>query len=125
MLDATIRDLGETVVVRCVGRIVLGETETLRKAVVSQSVRQTVMLDLARVDGIDGTGIGSLVFLHGWARAVGIDLQLMNPTRHVREVLELTNLDSVFRILSSEDTAWRHRITVSATDTTAAACQSD
>ena len=103
MLDATIRDLGETVVVRCVGRIVLGETETLRKAVLSQSRRQTVVLDLARVDAIDGTGIGLLVFLHGWAGAAGIDLQLLNPTRLVRELLQLTNLDSVLTILSLED----------------------
>jgi hypothetical protein len=43
MLDETIRDLGETVVVRCVGRIVVGKTETLRKAVLSQSRRRTVV----------------------------------------------------------------------------------
>jgi anti-anti-sigma factor len=120
MLDATIRDLGETVVVRCVGRIVLGETEALRKAVLSQSGRQTVVLDLARVDAIDGTGIGSLVFLHGWARAVGIDLQLMNPTRLVRELLELTKLDSVFTILSLEDVVSSRAVVAPATDATAA-----
>ena len=103
MLDVTIRDLGETVVVRSVGRIVLGEIETLRKAVLSQLRRQTVVLDLARVDAVDGSGIGLLLFLHWWASTVGIDLRLMNPTQLVRELLELTNLDSVFTILSSED----------------------
>ncbi len=112
MLGVTIHDLRETAVVRCVGRIVVGETETLRKAVLSQSSRQTVVLDLARVDAIDGTGIGLLVFLHGWARAVGIDLQLMNPTRHVRELLQLTNLDSVFKILSLDDAVSRHEVVV-------------
>jgi anti-anti-sigma factor len=120
MMGVTIQDLGETAVVRCVGRIVVSETETLRKAVLSQASRRTVVLDLTRVDAIDGSGLGLLVFLQGWARAVGIDLQLINPTRHVRELFELTNLDSVFKILSSEDTVWRHRIAVPATDTTAA-----
>ena len=120
MLGVTIHDLGETAVVRCVGRIVVGKSETLRKAVLSQANRRTVVLDLARLDAIDGSGLGLLVFLHGWARVLGIDLQLMNPTRHVRELLELTNLDSVFRILSSEDTAWSHRTAVPANDTIAA-----
>jgi anti-anti-sigma factor len=119
MLDATIRDLGETVVVRCVGRIVVGETEALRKVVLSQS-RQTVVLDLAKVEVIDATGIGLLVFLHGWPRAIGIDLQLMNPTPLVRELLELTNLDSVFTIRSLEDAASSRAVVVPATDATAA-----
>src|SRR5713101_5876180 len=112
MLSITIHDEGETVVVRRVGRIVVGETETLRKTVLSQSRGQTVVLDLARVDAIDGTGIGLLIFLHGWARAVGIDLQLMNPTRLVRELLQLTNLDSVFKILSFDDAVSRHEVVV-------------
>jgi anti-anti-sigma factor len=119
-LGVTIRDLGETAIVRCVGRIVVGETETLRKAVLSQSRRQTVVLDLARVDAIDGTGIGLLVFLHGWARAAGIDLRLMNPTPFVRELLEVTNLDSVFTILSLEDAASSRAVAEQTTDATAA-----
>jgi anti-anti-sigma factor len=119
MLDVTIRDLGETVVVRSVGRIVLGEIETLRKAVLSQLRRQTVVLDLARVDAVDGSGIGLLVFLHGWASTVGIDLRLMNPTQLVRELLELTNLDSVFTILCSEDGISSRVVAIPAIDATA------
>lgn len=119
-LGVTIHDLGETAIVRCVGRIGVGETKTLRKAVLSQSSRQTVVLDLARVDALDCAGIGLLVFLHGWAGVVGIDLQLMNPTRHVCELLELTNLDSVFKILSSEEPMWISRTADPAVDDTAA-----
>ena len=64
---------------------------------------RTVVLDLTRVDAIDGGGMGALVFLQGWARATEVDLKLMNPTSRVRELFELTNLDSVFEIFSSED----------------------
>jgi len=48
-----------------------------------------------RVDTIYGGRIGLLVFLHGWARAAAIELKLMNATQHMRELLELTNLDSL------------------------------
>lgn len=119
-LGVTIQDLGETAIVRCVGRIGVGETETFRNAVLSQSSRRTVGLDLARLDAIDCAGIGVLVFLHGWAQSLGVDLQLINPTQHVRELLELTNLDSVFKILSSEETVWSPQTSVSATGDTAA-----
>ncbi len=67
-----------------------------------------MILDLARVDAIDGSGIGLLVFLHAWARAGGIELKLMSPTRQVRELLELTNLSSVFEISSSENPVLSH-----------------
>ena len=43
---------------------------------------------------------------------------LARPTRNVRELLELTNLASVFKVLSPEDTAPRHPVAI--TDDTAA-----
>jgi anti-anti-sigma factor len=109
MLSVTIESAGVVAVLRCVGRIVVGdEADTLREAVLSQADRRTVILDLARVDAIDGSGIGLLVFLHAWARAGGIELKLMSPTRQVRELLELTNLSSVFEISSSENPVLSH-----------------
>ncbi len=119
MLGVAIQDSGKTAVVHSLGRIVVGETEALRKAVLAQN-RRTVVLDLTGVDAIDGSGIGLLVFLQGWARAAGVDLQLVNPTRSVRELLELTNLDSVLKILSSEDAASSHAAAVPSADETAA-----
>ncbi len=119
MLGVAIQDSGKTAVVHSLGRIVVGETEALRKAVLAQN-RRTVVLDLTGVDAIDGSGIGLLVFLQGWTRAAGTDLQLMNPTRNVRELLELTNLDSVFKILSSEDALSSHAAAVPSADETAA-----
>jgi len=104
MLNVTIQHSEDMAILRCVGRIVAGdEANILRKAVLSQVNSRTVVLDLTRVDAIDGGGMGVLVFLQGWARATEVDLKLMNPTSRVRELFELTNLDSVFEIFSSED----------------------
>ena len=104
MLRVIIQHLGEMAVIRCVGRIVAGpEADTLREAALSQRQRRAVVLDLAGIDTVDGGGIGLLLFLQGWTRAVGIDLQLLNPAPHIRELLQLTNLDSVFKILFSTD----------------------
>ncbi len=121
MLNVTIQHSEDMAVLRCVGRIVGGdEADILRKAVLSQANRRTVVLDLTRVDAIDGGGMGVLLFLQGWARATEVDLKLMNPTSRVRELFELTNLDSVFEIFSSEDAVSSRPVAVAATHDTAA-----
>ena len=62
MLTVTVDDLGEVVILRCLGRIVRG-TET---AILCTAVRQhghNIILDLRKVDAIDAAGIGLLVSL--------------------------------------------------------------
>lgn len=119
MLNVTIQHSEDMAVLYCVGRNVVGdETNILRKAVLSQANRRTVVLDLTRVDAIDGGGMGLLAFLQGWARATEVDLKFMNPTSRVRELFELTKLDSVFEILSSEDVVSSRPVAVAATHET-------
>jgi anti-anti-sigma factor len=123
MVDVYIQDLGGQVVLRCAGRIVAGrESEILRKAALSQSDARTVVLDLTQVEAIDGGGIGLLVFLQAWAHASGKELKLLNPAPHISELLKLTNLDSVFEILSSEDMALSAEAVRATNDTAAYQC---
>lgn len=93
MLNVTVEDLNNVVVLRCAGRIVRGEETALLCAAGKQHGR-TVVLDLGRVDAIDAAGIGLLVSL----QAAGIYLKLMNPNQNVRETLKLTHLDSIFEV---------------------------
>ena len=57
------------------------------------------MLNLEQVDVIDGGGLGLLISL----QASGICLQLLNPSKHVYELLRLTRLDRAFEIRWSEN----------------------
>lgn len=96
MLHMKGEELGETVILRCAGRIVRGEETSLLCAAVRLRGRD-VIVDLSEVDALDAAGVGALISL----QAAGIYLQLMNPTRAVREVLQVTGMDSVFEILDS------------------------
>src|SRR5258708_30994641 len=99
MLTVTVEDFDEMTVVRCLGRIVRGyDTFVLGSA--AQQGGRNVVLDLTQVDAIDAAGIGALVAL----QAAGVYLKLMNPTRPVREILKLTNLDTIFEICESQST---------------------
>ena len=96
MLTVKIERCGNLVTFRCVGRIVRGQESALLCAAVWEQGRD-VVLDLAGVEAIDAAGIGMLVSL----QAAGIYLKLMNPSRQVREVLRVTQLESVFEICES------------------------
>ena len=91
----------ENVAVLCLqGRIVNGETASLREAVKSQRVG-TLVLDLGRVITIDASGLGLMLELRKQALARGVRFKLTNVTRLVKHVLEVTRLDSVFEIAAS------------------------
>jgi anti-anti-sigma factor len=93
MLTVTVQDSEDGVVLHCKGRIVRGDETAILCAAVGQQ-RRNLTLDLTGVDAIDAAGIGSLVAL----QAAGIYLRLLNPAEQVREVLKVTQVDSILEI---------------------------
>lgn len=103
MLRIAKEHVADTTTVRCFGRIVAGpEADSLQDAVACEADKRLVMVDLAGVDKIDARGLGLLIFLQTLGYALGFELELMNPTARVREVLDLTRLDSVLEISRPE-----------------------
>ena len=104
MLNATAQKLGDSTVLRCQGRIVIGDAYAiLRNEVLRQTHTRTLIFDLAQVDRIDAGGLGVLLGLREWAYSHAIRFQLMNVMNQVEHVLELTKLDCVFEFCSVED----------------------
>jgi anti-anti-sigma factor len=100
MLKVHAKNLGTVAVLCLQGRIVNGETEILRNAVHSVSGAGAILLDLARVSTVDAGGLGVMLELREQAESKGIRFELMNTTKWVNRVLEVTHLDSVFQITS-------------------------
>ena len=98
MLKVHTRKLGDVAVVSVQGRIVNGETASLRQEVDSQSRVNTVLLDLSRVSTIDASGLGLMLEMREEAQSRGMRFKLMNVTNLVSRVLAVTKLDSVFEI---------------------------
>jgi anti-anti-sigma factor len=98
MLKVHAKNLGTVAVLCLQGRIVKGETEILRNALHSVSEVSAVVLDLARVTTVDAGGLGVMLELREQAESKGIRFELMNVTKLVSRVLEVTRLDSVFQI---------------------------
>ena len=88
---------GDTAVVKCHGRLVLGTSEELYQAV-KHLLPQTksVVIDLADLAYVDSMGLGTLVRLYASSRQEGCEFKLLHLGKQLRNVLKLTNLLSVF-----------------------------
>ena len=89
--------------VHCQGRIIFGPEARALTALVADVLPAAgcMVVDLAGVESIDSAGLGELVLLHLWAEAAGHSLKFASPRAQVRQLLELTNLASVFDTYSS------------------------
>ena len=93
---------GNVALVCVEGRIVRGETDELRNAVLAQADGSVVLLNLARVNTIDAGGLGVMLELREETKSRGIEFRLEHVTQLVRQILEITKLDTVFKMSGSD-----------------------
>jgi anti-sigma B factor antagonist len=90
------------------GRITLGEGSVqIRDAIrnlVSQG-QKNILLDLGEVTYIDSSGLGELVAAYTTARNNGAELKLLNLSKKVHDLLQLTKLYTVFDVYDNETVA--------------------
>ena len=110
MLKVYSRNLGDVAVLSLQGRLISGETQSLRDAVRSQSKVSAIVLDLSRVTAIDARGLGVMLELRRQTALDGIRFKLMNVNKFTSRVFEVTHLDSVFEIIPKAEAAISPRI---------------
>jgi anti-sigma B factor antagonist len=96
----TILDLG--------GRITLGEGSVQLRDSVRDLLgkgQKNILLNLGDVNYIDSSGIGELVSAFTTVKNQGGELKLLNLTRKVHDLLQITKLYTVFDIKDDEATA--------------------
>ena len=106
----TTRQVGEVTVVDAVGRITLGEgastfRDTLRD--LAGSGKKKLLLNLADVTYIDSSGIGELVSGFTTLTNAGGQVKLLNLTKRVKDLLQITKLYTVFEVFDDEAAAVR------------------
>ncbi|HET8636845.1 MAG TPA: STAS domain-containing protein [Acidobacteriaceae bacterium] len=90
------------------GRITLGEGSVqLRDAVrdLLAKGQKHILLNLGDVNYIDSSGIGELVSAYTTARNQGGELKLLNLTKKVHDLLQITKLYTVFDVKDDEASA--------------------
>ena len=106
-LQMTTRYVADVAIVECSGRIVLGEeTASMRqyvKALLTQSPH--VVLNLAEVNYVDSSGVGTLVSLYTTARRAGGNIKLAGLGTRVKDVLQITKLGTIFEVFDAAENA--------------------
>ena len=98
---------GDAIVLHCKGRIVFRDEAVAlsRRAAELLQRSQQLVLDLSGVEAIDSAGLGQLVLLHMWAEGNRYSIKLASPTKRVHDLLEMTNVASIFEIHNTVDGA--------------------
>jgi anti-anti-sigma factor len=97
---------GDVAVLQCAGKMVRNSALCLLRDTVTSLLRaRVIVLDLSEVSIVGAGGLGTLVSLHKWACANGIQLKLVNPSKLVRDIFERTRLTSVLHISTVDEVA--------------------
>ena len=90
------------------GRITIGEGSVVLRDRVRDEIaagRQRIIINLADVSYIDSSGLGELISAFTTAKNRGITLKLLNLTKRIHELMQITKLYTVFDVYDDEDAA--------------------
>jgi anti-sigma B factor antagonist len=102
------RQVDGVTILDCSGRITLGEGSVqLRDAVRDLLAKgsKNILLNLGEVTYIDSSGIGELVSAFTTVKNQGGELKLLNLTKKVHDLLQITKLYTVFDVKDDESSA--------------------
>ena len=114
-MDCNVRHIGDVTILDLKGRLSLGEalafgpgsgivlTETIRDLM--KAGHKKILLNLAGITYADSSGVGQLAGALATGRNQGLELKLLNPVKQVRDLLKITNFESVFDIKDDEAAA--------------------
>jgi anti-sigma B factor antagonist len=107
-MKTSTRQLDGVTIVDLSGRITLGEGSVVLRDSIRDLVgagNKKILLNLGEVSYIDSSGIGELVSAFTSVRNQGGDLKLLNLTKKVHDLLQITKLYTVFDIKDDEASA--------------------
>jgi anti-sigma B factor antagonist len=104
-MSVTTEKRGDTVVVGVGSRLIVGNRKELKQAVLDELERgeQEFVIDFSETSYIDSSGLGVLVTLLKRVRERRGKLRLANLNDDLRQVFELTKLDSIFPLGDGDD----------------------
>ena len=107
-MKASTREIDGVTIMDLSGRITLGEGSVVLRDVVRDLLskgKKKILANLADVNYIDSSGIGELVSAFTTVRNQGGELKLLNLTKKVHDLLQITKLYTVFDVKDDETAA--------------------
>ena len=108
MMKTSTRKVDNVTIVDLSGRITLGEGSVVLRDNIRDLIAKgdkKILLNLGEVTYIDSSGIGELVSAFTAVRREGGELKLLNLTKKVHDLLQITKLYTVFDVKDDEAAA--------------------
>ena len=107
-MDLETRDDGRVTILALKGDLGIGDSETLFKRTVSRLLEEGkvhILIDCTSLRFVDSTGLGALVRALTTSQHEGGQTKLLGVGPHMRKLLEMTKLDSVFESFTNAEEA--------------------
>ncbi len=107
-MQLNFREVNDVMIVEVSGRITLGEGDIkLRDSIhdLLNKNKSKIILDLGNASYIDSAGIGELIGAYTTAKRNGAELKLLNLTKKIQDILQITQLLTIFEVYKSESEA--------------------
>jgi len=117
-MDLETKNIGGITVIQLTGRMTVDNIYSLTKSIernvfpftgkIEDSAGKSsssVVLDMAGVEAIDSSGIGTILFLAKKCRALGGELKIASVPPEVKMVIQIVNFDKIFHIFNTLDDA--------------------
>lgn len=107
-IKLTTRQVGDVTVLDAAGRITLGEGSSAFRDTIKDLTskgHRKILVNLGEISYIDSSGIGEMVSGFTTVTNAGGQLKLLNLTKRVQDLLQITKLFTVFEVFDDEGAA--------------------
>ena len=104
-MKSTARDLGDIRILELGGKITIGTGDVKIRELIAEALedgKQNILFDLGGVTAIDSSGIGELVACYTTVTKRGGQLKLMHLSPKINDILQVTQLITVFDVFDDE-----------------------
>lgn len=109
-MKSEIRDRGDARIIVLSGKITIGSGDVKMRELIEDSLKsgkKHILLDLAGVSTIDSSGIGEMVACYTTVTKNGGHLKLLRLSPKINDILQVTQLITVFDVFDDEEEAIR------------------
>jgi anti-sigma B factor antagonist len=109
-MKSQVRDRGDVRIVELSGKITIGSGDVKIRELIDESLaagKKNIVLDLAGVSTIDSSGIGEMVACYTTVTKKGGHLKLLRLSPKINDILQVTQLITVFDVFDDEAEAVR------------------
>ncbi len=107
-VNTNTRQSGSVTIVDLTGRVTMGSSATAFSDKIrglAAAGHKHLVLNLAALEYIDSSGLGELVASLTAVSRLGGSMNLLSPAKRVRELLQITKVNSLFQIFDDEQSA--------------------